>query len=212
MNLSNELDGVELELIEEYFTKGESESLPEELIRYLDLMQLMAGRLLRWDTGTRKNHINFFASEPYKLTKYKAEQLYHNTIEFFYIEKETSLEAFGNYYAQRLESLANATVQMATDEKALKVAGQLLKDAMEMRARYRPAEAAYPEELFGKKTVIYSDNKKLMGEESQDRREIARLIDSWEVPEKERLRLRSEAGIDKPKLILDVSNRPTKAE
>ena len=203
MNFSKEIDGVELELIENYFAKGDSGQLPEELVEYLALMESMAGRLRRWDTGTRKNHVQFFMAAPYNLSKYKAEQLYKDTIEFFYVETETSLEAYANYYAQRLESLANATIQAGTTEKAFETAGKLLTQAMSLRAKYRPKEADYPEELFEKKTIIYTDSKKMLGEESPGRQELAKLIDSWDIPEEARIRLRSEAGVDQPKLFFD---------
>jgi len=209
MNFSKEIDGVELELIENYFAKGETGDLPEELIGYLALMESMAGRLRRWDTGTRKNHVLFFMGPPYNLTKYKAEQLYKDTIEFFYVETQTSLEAYANFYAQRLESLANATINAGITEKAFETAGKLLTQAMNLRAKYRPKDADYPEELFDKKVIIYTDSKRLLGEESPGRNELAKLIDSWDITEDAKIRLRSEAGVDEPKLFLDEGKSTT---
>jgi hypothetical protein len=206
MSIGKELDGVELSMLEEYFVNGNSNQMPEELVNWLDLMQQMHGRMKRWD-GTRKNHLDFFMAPPFELTKPQAERLFSDTLEFFHVEKNDSLEAYANYYAEKLESLANASVKILSSDRDLKTAGDLLQKAMDMRAKYRPEEPAFPEEILQQRHIIFQDNKRLLGEKMESRTELAALVDSWEISQEQKERLRSEAGIDQPKLKLDESTR-----
>ena len=197
------VDGVELELVREWLDRGRADTMPEEVARYIDLMEITRAQIIREED---KNFIiKLLTSETYGLSRYKAMQVFQDAMNFFYIDNEIKAEAWANYYADKKERAANAMRPLIRSAKEHDSYQKALDEAAKLRLAHRAKEHNLPEEIFKKPVRIYTANVELLGEghKQANREELAALIDQYDVGESDRKRIMAEAGVDQPKLDLE---------
>lgn len=197
--LDSNLEGVELRMLKEWFENGRSEALPEGVANYLAIMDQVHGFI---QANHSKDWIVEFLRHK-KLSKHQAASIYFDALEFFYINKDTKLEAWGNYYAEKLEKLYTAAIEMSETTKDLTAAKDILLAAMKARSEFRPVEHNLPAELFQRPIKLYTTDVRVIGLEKVSRRELAAHIDALDIQEEDKQRLRSESSIDPEQLILN---------
>lgn len=210
---ADDLENINPEVIRQFIENGENEGLTDEQEFYLHILktiqQLMTGQCNDEPGIKSKNFIVKYLVKAYpgQISEYQAGNYYADAINFFYIDKDIKLEAWGNYYAERLENLALATMEAATCTKDFEIAHKIYLSAMEARTKYRPEEATFPEELFKRPIKIYKQDPRLLnGQEPINRNQLAKIIDEWDIPEAEKARLRVDAAVETPKLILPTAD------
>lgn len=215
----DDLENIDPEVIKQFIEAGNADKLTEDQAFYLGILktiqQLMHGQCQDEPGIKSKNFIVRYLVANYpEISEYQAGNYYADAINFFYIDKNIKLEAWGNYYADRLENLALATMKSATSTKDYEIAHKIFLSALEARTKFKPEEPKYPKELLERPVKVYMQDPRILeGKEPINRRKLAELIDSWEdVPAAERARLRAEAGVEQPRLILPKPDEASKGE
>jgi hypothetical protein len=191
------IDHITLDDIYRFLETGNPDNAPQEIVRYLELLDKCHSLILRIDSFGNKNAIlkHFMVTE--KLSRYKASQIYNETIEYFYMDKQVSKRAWANFYANILDQEINYARLTKTTPADSKVVGDLVRKAAELRGVFEAEKEELPEELFQKPIVVYTGDILNVGLPKADRNKIKELIDK-KVPnltEKEKQRLYQEAEL-----------------
>jgi hypothetical protein len=195
------LENVAYELLQEYIENGRQDTMPEEMVHYLNLLEVVRGQIHR--NKSRRFVINLLKASPYNHSEYLAGKLYTDAINFFYIQEDIKKEAYRNLYAEKLEKAAAFVLNVMKTVKDLDTYAKLIKEAALLRGLHEPDKEELPEELFQKPIKVFTQNPTKLGIPAIDRQRLAREIDSWDIEETEKARLKREASIDQPKLYLD---------
>lgn len=130
----------------------------------------------------------------------EARTVYYDALQFFYIDDNISAEAWDNYYADRMEDIFRLAVKMNRLDIALKASAK----AHEYRTRNRdvirlgdwqPPVFIVSEDVdftrmgYKKKSVYEAVRR-------NEKKQLNRIIGQLPVTDRERTRLRNEAGVD----------------
>ena len=195
------IEGVELAVLQQYINTGCTADMPEEILRYLNELELVRGLLLRY--VAKENIIKLLKAAPYNLTDYSARQRFFDAIDLFYIYNEIKREAWRGLFAERLENIATTMLHASKSVRELKEAAMIFVEAAKMRGVFDPEPDSLPEELFVKPIRIYTIDITDLGHERVNRHELARMIDSYQIDEVTRQRLRQEAMVEPPRFLTD---------
>ena len=202
MSMKDEIMGIELDLLREWVDNGRKDTLPEEMVEYLSQLEVVRGFHLQ--NMTRSNIVRILTQEPYGLSKWEAQQRYNDAINFFYIQEDIKVEAWANVYAEKMEQMARALLQVMDmeDMRAYEQYRKYLESAMEMRAKYAKEEGL-PEEVYKKPFKVYTLDITELGIPAPDRSQLMRDIDSFAIEEEDKIRVKREAGVLPPKIYED---------
>jgi hypothetical protein len=89
----------------------------------------------------------------------------------------------------------------AKGPKDMEVFGDLVMKAYKVKGLDEIEPAKIPEELYNKPYKIYSLNPKSISLPDIPRNELAERIDNMEIPEREKNRVRQEAGVEDVRFI-----------
>ncbi|MEI6900740.1 MAG: hypothetical protein WCL00_12750, partial [Bacteroidota bacterium] len=127
------------------------------------------------------------------LRKYQAEKLFNEVVNFYYItSNEVKTEAWKNIYAGRLDDL----FLVCFNTNDFETARRCLIDAAQMRGVNKEKPQQIPPEILDRRPILYSIKITDVGVVAANRNELASLIDNFDVPEKDKQRLRRDAGIE----------------
>lgn len=200
------IDGVELDLIRDWLDNNRADQMPAELVTYLNHMEVARSQMVRDED---KNFIvKLLMAAPYSLTRYKAMQVFQDTLNFFYIDNQIKAEAWANYYADKKERAANAMRPLIRSAKDHDSYQKAIDEAAKLRLAHRAKEHDLPEGIFKKPVRIYTADVEVLGEghKKVSREELAQLIEQYDIPETDRKRILAEAGVEKPQINLDDSS------
>ena len=195
------IEGVELAVLQQYIDTGRTADMPEEIIQYINDLELVRGLLLRY--VAKENIIKLLKAAPYNLTDYSARQRVFDAIDLFYIDNEIKRDAWRGLFAERLENIATTMLHASKSVRELKEAAMIFVEAAKMRGVFDPEPDSLPEELFVKPIRIYTIDITDLGHERVNRHELARMIDSYQIDEVTRQRLRQEAMVEPPRFLTD---------
>ena len=184
---------------------GDLDSLTPAEREYFGLMEMVRGLRARMMLPggkrivTKAGIIKVLKSDAYGLSDWMARQVYADALNFFYADDDVKPRAWANYYAERLEKLADLAVAMGK----LKEAKGYYTEAAKLRGCYDDQATEIPQELLNAApTVIYTADPESMGAPKADRRELEAFIDSIpDIPEISRRRVKEDAGIKKRNLL-----------
>lgn len=128
-----------------------------------------------------------------KMGELEAERLYNEVLNFFYLTNdEVKLEAWRNILAERMDDLFHICVQTNDFETARRC----LADLAEIRGVLKDQAQQVPIEILDRRPIIYSLRISDFGMVPANRNELAAIIDSFDVSEKDKSRLKREAMIE----------------
>lgn len=196
------IDALDLAMVESIIEgTPNGESYPLEVADYLRDLEVVRAQLMRYKD---KSYIlKLMMGEPYNLTRFKAAKRYNDALDFFFVDKEVKGMAYANLTADKLESTANAMRPLIRCFTDLKVWVEAMCKATEYRLKYIKDDTLLPEE---KKPVrIYTADVSLLGEnlQNEDREKLKAYIKQFDIPEKERQRIMSEASVTEHKIDLE---------
>lgn len=177
-----------------YIDSGAKGNLPEEMIEYVNLLELIRGMHMRYEN--RQAIVNFLQQPPYSLSYYQAIHRYTEAINFFYLDHQIKKDAWRNLYAEKIDRAADLVLATATSSKDIDIYKNLIYAAKELRGLDQKDELDIPEDFFKPKVKIFTLDPKMLGRNRPDRRLLARHIDSLDIPEADKQRARSDAGIN----------------
>ena len=191
------LNDVDINDVYDFMETGSMERAPEPIRYYVELLDKVRGmhlRIDRWGSAEAiiKHLIKFDG-----LSRYRAKQVYEETLEYFYCESHVSKKAWKNIYADKIDMMINfAMLQVKDLTDASKVA-KMIVDAGNLREIHVEDKEELPKNLFDKPIKVYSADAAAMGLPVANRNRLKELIDKLpELNEKERARLYQEADID----------------
>ena len=198
-------NSISLDNINRILTTGDIDFLSEEEREYYDLMNMVRGWRARMKMPgggrivTKAGIIKLLKQPPYHLSDWMARRLYDDTINFFYSEEGVSSKAWANYYAEKLEKLAD----LAVADGRLKEAKSFLAEAAKLRGCYDKEKMEIPRELLEQQPiVIYTSDPESMGARKEDPKLIRQFIDSIpDISDTARERVKEDAGLSTTDLL-----------
>lgn len=203
------INDIDIEHIYEFMERGNVNNAPQHIVDYLNLLDLVRGMITRIDVNGSKDVVVKHLMVNRGLSRYKASQVYDETIEYFYVSNRVSKAAWKNVYADKMDKMINfAILQTRTVDDARKVV-QMLKDVGEMREVHVEDKQEIPDELFQAPFVVYSIKPEDLGMQKANRQKLAEFIDSLpELTEKERIRIKEEAQVLPIKVFPNEQENP----
>ena len=197
----NEIEGVELEILQQYIDNGRTDNMSAEMAEYFSQLELIRGLHLRLQS---KNSITKLLTQPpYSISAYVANKRYIDAINFFYLQNQIKKEAWRNVYAEKLDNLAKAAILTAKTTKDWESIAKIYKEAAELRGVNDPDQEGHTEEQLARIVRVYTTDITKMGQPRINRHALARRIDSYDITEAQKIRIKQEAMVTTPKLFND---------
>ena len=193
-----------------YIESGAQGNLSPELVEYIELLDVIRSMYSRY--RSRDTIINFLQKPPYILSYYSAVKRFSEAINFFYLDNEIKKKAWRNVYAERLDKVADLALRASTSILDLEIYKKIIDAAARMRQLDKPDPPELPPELFLKPFKIYTLNPEDIGRTRADRNLLAKHIDELDIPEKDKERVRADAGLAEINLFDDEQDQEDKIE
>lgn len=145
--------------------------------------------------------VNTLISETYGLSRYQANTLYYDALNFFYADNNVKQKAWENIYANHLDNLA----YLAIEKDDIDTARKCFIEAAKLRGAGNEQGKEIPSEMLSKPIVIYTTDAERVGIPAVDRKALAKFIDDIpEITERERVRIQKDAGVTDVELFEDL--------
>jgi hypothetical protein len=193
---------IDYNALQHFISTGNSKSMPENLVAYLELLELVRGLYSKYET--RDFIINTLMSPAYGMSRQRSLQIYYDMLNFFYSDNAVKQKAWENIYADHLDKLA----YYALDKEDIETARKCFNDAAKYRGVGQLEKNEIPPEMLQRPVIIYTINPEKVGIPAASRRELSEFIDNLpEISERERVRVKRDAGVFETTLFEDlVSN------
>jgi hypothetical protein len=173
----------------EWLDSGRSAELPAEAIIYLEQLEIVRSMYSKYES--QQLILNTLMNIYPGMYRQRAVQLYTDSLNFFYANNDVKKEAWRNIYAEKFELAARAAWEMNQFETFRRC----LVSAMEARGLKNQDKDAIPADILDRRIVIYQMDPRKVGLEKANRNELAAFIDKLELNDKEKIKLRQDAGI-----------------
>lgn len=189
-----EIDESKYDQLLAFIDSGAKNNLPQEMVEYISILELIRGMHMRYEN--RQAIVKFLQQPPYSLSYYQATQRYSEAVNFFYLDHYIKKQAWRNLYAEKLDRAADLVLKTATSAKDIDIYKNIIYAAMEARGLSKPDNEDIPKELFQKPVKIYTLDPERLGKRRANRLELAKHIDSLDIPEADKERARNDAGLN----------------
>lgn len=179
--------------LQDYIQSGSVLELSDEEQRYLDVLYLLNS--VRRKYG-KENAIAFIQHDPYSITYRKSRQMFDEAINLFYMDDGIDKQAQRNMLYEQTLAAAAVVLKTAKTSKDMEVYGDLITKAYKIKGLDIPEPPRIPEGLYSKPIKIYSLNPEMISLPKVDRNALAERIDNMEIPEREKRRVKQDAGVD----------------
>jgi len=204
------LDDFNYEKILHFIETGAQGDLPDELIEYVRLLEIIRSMYDRYQSIP--SIVNFLQKPPFGLSEYVAKKRFNEAINLFYADNEIKKQTWRNVYAARLDRAADLALLASTSVADLEVYKKIVDAAARMRQLDLQDDRELPPELFQRPFKIYTLDPEKIGRKRADRNLLAQQIDSLAIPEKEKDKARSDAMITDIELFADGDQEDTETE
>ena len=198
-----EVMNITVEQLKELATTMDCKSLPTEIVEYMGLMEKardwhyqMKSRLF----VVKHLKLEYFAKYGDELSDYNARQIYDNAINYFYADRTIRQESWRNMLAEKYLLTAQfcfARNDMEGHRKNLEAVERV------MRLNERDEDGIDPK-LLDRRVFVYVVSGKELGVPEVDRKELARMIDTYDIKEAQKVKVKREAGSLPRKLFEQV--------
>lgn len=205
-----ELRDISLEEIYDFIENGVPAQQPD-VVKYMVEMEKVRGMALRIDKYASKDAIVSHLVKIDGYTKYLANKLYNQTMEYFYCDSTISKTAWRNIYAEKMEKVINFAIQVMKDTNDASKVNKMIFEMGKLRQLDQPDKEELPQELFARPFKIYTTDPEMLGMPVVDRRQLATFIDKLpELTEMQREQIKREAQILPIKVFLEEHEDPRK--
>lgn len=197
---SSAFERITYDQLQVFIDSGKQNSMSTELVEYLTLLEMV--RALYDKYRTKKYIIDLLAQPPYELSRYLAQKIYADTLNFFYSSNPIKREAWANIMADKLEKLAELSIADNNFDNAFKCYSKVADLRMG-----KENQVEVPLELRDRRPVFYTINPADLNMPPVNRRKLAQFIDGLtDIPQDERSRLHRDALTGKAQgLVLDIN-------
>ena len=173
---------------------GDQGGLTDEMVEYMELLKIIHG--WTFHHFSREQIITLLQSHPYNLSYYLATKRYSEAVNYFYIDVKITKSAFRNWYAEKLDRAADLVFETATSSKDIDVYKNIIYAIREFRELDVPEPDDIPDDFYKKFNKVYVLDPKLVGRKRPDRNKLAAHIDSLDIPETDKHRVKADAMIE----------------
>lgn len=193
-NKESKLEGLHYEILMDYIDTGNTELIKDpEMIIYLEQLELCR----RWYDALHHESkiIRALCLQYNDLTPRTAKSRYQDSMNYFYSDTTIKKTAYRNMAADKIVKAANLILITAKEPKDLKYAGDLLHKAEVVRGSMEPTVEKLPDHILQQRQPIFIMDPTLIGLEKADRNVLAKQIESYNIPEMEKEKIKQEAGV-----------------
>jgi len=185
---SKDIEDITYGEVQEYI-EGKESNLPLKIVEKIEQYDLVRSLFTKYES---KQFIIKTLRAKYKnLSKYKANNLYQDAINFFNLDNNIRKEAWLNILMNDLQNAKHLAWEM-TDIETFR---RCVNDQAELLDKIFKKDGKLPDEIYDKRPVIYTIKPEDVGMEKVSRSEIAKLIDNLDVNEKQKKRLKRDAMV-----------------
>ncbi len=206
-----EVMDITAEQIREMAATMDCKSLPPEIIEYLGLMEKardwhyqMKSRLY----VVKQLKLAHYAKNGEELSDYLARQVYDNAMNYYYADRKIRKESWRNMLAEKY--LLSA--QLCFDKDDLDGQRKFLEAVERVMRLNEKDDGSVDPKLLDKRTFVYVVSGKELGVPEVDRKELAKLIDGYDIRESLKVRVKREAGVLPRKLFDNMDVVDVEAE
>ncbi|SFU48995.1 hypothetical protein SAMN05216480_10534 [Pustulibacterium marinum] len=208
------IDDISLQDVYDFMEHGSAKNASPKIVEYLDTLDMTRGLLNRIDRFATKEAVVKHLMVVKDLSRYKAGQIYEETIEYFYRDRIVSKNAWRNIYAEKMEKLVNFSMLIMKDVSDADKISKMIERIASIRQLDIEDLPELPQELFNKPFKVYSLDADISEFTAKaDRNKLKKFIE--ELPElsaKEIARLKEESLIDTLKIFPDEQEDIRKSE
>lgn len=206
------LEDINLEIISDFIATGNRSKADPAIVAYLDLMDKVRGMFLRFDKYGSKDHIVGHLMKVEGFSRYLANNIYNDAMEYFYCDSKISKDAWRNIYAEKMEKVINLSMLAIKDASDGAKVVKMISEVANLRQLHVEDKEELPEEWFARPWKLYAMDADFLGLPSVNRHKLAEQIDNLpELSEKEREMIKREAAILPVKIFVDGSEDARKS-
>ena len=177
--------------LQDYIASGCTMELTADELDYYNTLYALVGINRKYG---KDNAIAFLMHEPFNVERLRARKMYSEAINLFYLNDTIENNAHRNMMFDNLMKAAQVVLQNAVSSKDMEVYGNLNIQAAKIKQLDKP-DPVKPKEIDEKPIKIYDLNPEAVGLDAASRQILAAQIDSVDLPEREKVRLKRDANI-----------------
>lgn len=177
--------------LQDYIASGCTMELTADELDYYNALYALVGINRKYG---KDNAIAFLMHEPFNVERLRARKMYSEAINLFYLNDTIENNAHRNMMFDNLMKAAQVVLQNAVSSKDMEVYGNLNIQAAKIKQLDKP-DPVKPKEIDEKPIKIYDLNPEAVGLDAANRQILAAQIDSVDLPEREKVRLKRDANI-----------------
>lgn len=177
--------------LQDYIASGCTMELTADELDYYNALYALVGINRKYG---KDNAIAFLMHEPFNVERLRARKMYSEAINLFYLNDAIENNAHRNLMYDNLMKAAQVVLQNAVSSKDMEVYGNLNIQAAKIKQLDKP-DPVKPKEIDEKPIKIYDLNPEAVGLDAANRQILAAQIDSVDLPEREKVRLKRDANI-----------------
>ena len=177
--------------LQDYIASGCTMELTADELDYYNALYALVGINRKYG---KDNAIAFLMHEPFNVERLRARKMYSEAINLFYLNDTIENNAHRNMMFDNLMKAAQVVLQNAVSSKDMEVYGNLNIQAAKIKQLGKP-DPVKPKEIDEKPIKIYDLNPEAVGLDAANRQILAAQIDSVDLPEREKVRLKRDANI-----------------
>ena len=199
----------------EWIENGRSLQVDDNLLKYVELLDKVRSMMLRRDVYGNKEtiikHLINFEPELQK-NKYRANQIYSESVEYFYTQDTISKKAWRNLYADDLDKAYDLAIALAETSSDVEKATKIKERAGKIRALDQVDPPEIPKNLFSRPNKVYTMDMDMWEIGSEDRNDAVAWIEEYgkKLSGKQIDRIKQEIGATKIKIFQDETEDPRK--
>lgn len=180
------------EKLNEYISAGNSSSLSRDEQTFLELLHTISSLDRKFG---KRNTVRLLTAQ-FGMTYAKATDLYEQADALFYSNRNSDRDALRNKYADMLYDWAVQVADTAQTAKDFEIAGDLMMKSRAARGLDKEDVQKLPAAMYLRPINIYSLTPEVSKLPKVNRQALAQHIDSLDIPERDRRRIKNDAFIE----------------
>lgn len=176
------------EVLQHFIETGACDVIPDHISLYLEQLDMVRSMYAKYES--KSFIINTLLLVYKDLSRYNANKIFNDALNFFYLDNDVKQDAWRNIYAEKLENAA----LLAWEKNDLEAYRRLISDAAKIRlSKVEPTQI--PDELLDRRPVFYTIKASDVGIEEIPRNQLAEFIDKLEITEQEKEKVKNDARV-----------------
>ena len=185
-------DKSHFDTLQDYLASGCTLELTTEEQDYYNALYALVGIHRKYG---KDNAIAFLMHPPFNVERGRAQRMYAEALNLFYLNDTVENDAYRNIIFDDLMKAALVVLQNATTSKDMEVYGNLKTQAAKIKQLDKP-DPVRVKQIDEKPVKVYDLDPAAVGLDAANRNTLGRQIDNMDLPEREKVRLKRDANIE----------------